>query len=250
MALQEEFESQGNFLFRHRSILPLVIIIVGLFVFSINRYLGITYDLTLPYSTLEYCCLGVCLFGLFIRVYTVGYTPANTSGRNTHDQVADTLNTTGIYSVVRHPLYVGNFFMWLGIALMTEKGWFVVSFILMYWLYYERIMYAEEQFLRRKFGENYLNWAAKTPAVFFSFKNKKKPNYPFSWKKVLKKEKNGLLAIFILLYIFHTIADSIDSQYFQPEMNWLAFATLICGLSYMILKFMKKKTNLLNEAGR
>ena len=42
------------------------------------------------------------------NLYCWAYTK-NTSGRNTHDQVADSLNTSGIYSIVRHPLYVGNF---------------------------------------------------------------------------------------------------------------------------------------------
>ena len=74
----------------------------------------------------------------------------NTSGRNTSEgQVADTINQTGMYSMVRHPLYVGNFIMWLGIALFTASIWFVLLFIAVYWLYYERIMYAEEQFMRR-----------------------------------------------------------------------------------------------------
>jgi len=82
--------------------------------------------------------------GLFIRAYAVGHTPANTSGRNTKEQLADELNTTGIYSMVRHPLYLGNFFMWLGAAVLTKNGWFIVAFILLYWIYYERIMFAEE----------------------------------------------------------------------------------------------------------
>ena len=68
-------------------------------------------------------------FGLGIRVFTVGFTPKNTSGRNTAEQIADVLNTSGIYSMVRHPLYVGNFFMWLGIGLLTQNPYFVLFLI-------------------------------------------------------------------------------------------------------------------------
>lgn len=37
MALQEEFESQGNFLFRYRGNLPLIIVFVGIFVFVFDK---------------------------------------------------------------------------------------------------------------------------------------------------------------------------------------------------------------------
>ncbi|WP_277232666.1 isoprenylcysteine carboxylmethyltransferase family protein [Phocaeicola salanitronis] len=125
--------------------------------------------------------------GTFIRIYTVGHTPVHTSGRNTAGQVADSLNTTGIYSIVRHPLYLGNFLMWFGISLLTCNGGFIIAFILAYWLYYERIMYAEEDFLRRKFGVDYLRWAERTPAFIPNFKLFKPSDLPFSWKKVAKK---------------------------------------------------------------
>ncbi len=114
--------------------------------------------------------LGVSLFGEAIRIYTVGFAPENTSGRNTEaGQIADELNMTGIYSLVRHPLYVGNFFMWLGPVLFLRSVVFAVFFVLVYWLYYERIMFAEEQFLRRKFGETYDKWSEKVSAFIPGF---------------------------------------------------------------------------------
>src|SRR5690606_25761265 len=135
-------------------------------------------------------------------------TPKNTSGRNTHEgQVADTLNTTGIYSIVRHPLYLGNFLMWLGPALLTENLWFIIVFILSYWVYYERIMFAEEQFLARKFGEVYTKWADSVPAFIPKFRPFSKPDFPFSIKKVLKKEKNGLFALFFIFMVFDFIGE-------------------------------------------
>ncbi len=249
MALQEEFESQGNFVFRYRSNLPLLIIIVGLLVFVLNR-LSDNYNAVSNYQLLEFISLGVSLVGLAIRIYTVGHTPANTSGRNTKEgQLADELNQTGIYSTVRHPLYLGNFFMWLGAAILCENAWFVVSFALLYWVYYERIMYAEEQFLRRKFGTAYTDWAAKTPAFIPSLKQFSKPKYPFSLKKVLKKEKNGLLAIFVLLFVFHNIGFSIENQKLSIDYDWIFYATIASGIIYIILKALKK-TSILHEEGR
>jgi protein-S-isoprenylcysteine O-methyltransferase Ste14 len=250
MALQDEFELQGNYLFKFRGILPLIIILVGIIVFSIDRYNGILFNSTTTFYSIEIASLTVCLFGLCIRIYTVGHTPANTSGRNTQKQIADKLNTTGIYSVVRHPLYLGNFFMWLGMSLLTANVWFVISFILLYWIYYERIMYAEELFLKRKFGDEFIQWSSKTPAILVSFKNWKKSSYSFSWKKVLKKEKNGLLAIFVLLFVFHSIYVSFESNSIQAELNWIFYIAAAIAVLYLILKYIKKKTVLLNEDGR
>ena len=64
-------------------------------------------------------CAGLLtLSGLALRAYTVCTTPKGTSGRNTARQVADHLNTKGIYSVVRHPLYLANYLIWAGILLL------------------------------------------------------------------------------------------------------------------------------------
>lgn len=250
MTLLEMFEKQGNWLFRYRSFLPIVILVVGILVYVENKLYPGNYSLEgsayLVYY--ELFCLAVSFFGLFIRIYTVGYTPSNTSGRNTKEQVADCVNTTGMYSFVRHPLYLGNFFMWLGPALLTAHFWFIVSFCFFYWLYYERIMFAEEQFLKRKFGTAYTDWASKHPAFIPKFACFKKPDLCFSWKKVVKKEKNGLLAIFLVFSLFDILGNlvqkSVDFNYY------LLGALALTLLSYLILKYLKSNTNLLNEAGR
>lgn len=252
MALQEELEKQGNWLFRYRSFLPIIILVIGTFLYIRTETHPETFFLEeTPYEIFyERFCLLVCLFGLAIRIYTVGHTPANTSGRNQKEQVADELNTTGIYSLVRHPLYLGNFFMWLGLALMTGNLWFNVAFCLFYWVYYERIMFAEEQFLRRKFGQIYLDWAEKTPAFLPDFNRKKfiQPKVRFSWRKVLKKEKNGLAAVFIIFALFNIIGKLIERK-----TTFDYFILALCGLTglfYLLLKYLKYNTKILNEEGR
>ncbi len=116
MALQEELESQGNWLFRYRSFLPLLILVAGWGMYLRRVLHPEEFPLFVSKYELYYwiVAMAVGLLGLLVRVYTVGYSPKNTSGRNTKvGQVADVLNQTGIYSLVRHPLYLGNFLMWL-----------------------------------------------------------------------------------------------------------------------------------------
>ncbi len=248
MALQEEFESQGNFLFKYRTYLPLVVLVGGFALFMYQKNVGTFNDLGQEYW---YFSLMVGLLGLLVRVYTVGHTPENTSGRNTKGgQLADQLNETGIYSIVRHPLYLGNFLMWLAIAMLTANTTYIVGFVLAYWLYYERIMYAEEAFLRNKFGESYTKWSANVPAFIPKLSGFVAPKYPFSIKKVLKKEKNGVAALFLLFFLFEVAGNyAVNRNFDIPQTFWF-WGFVISGVFYAVLKAIKTYTKLLDEEGR
>jgi len=250
MALQEELKNQGDFLFRYRSFLPLVILLVGMAVFVFSVLGREEMPDTLISTIYPFICLAVSLWGLVVRIITVGQTPKNTSGRNTKTgQLADELNTTGIYSALRHPLYLGNFFMWLGVAMLTGNTWFIIAFILFYAFYYERIMYAEEAFLINKFGQEYLHWADHTPAIIPSFRNFVKAKYPFSIKKVLKKEKNGLWAVFLLFWIFDLVAYMITDGIAVPKLTFWLYGAATTTLIYLLIKILDKR-KLLSEINR
>ncbi|MGW8315974.1 MAG: methyltransferase family protein [Bacteroidales bacterium] len=247
MALIEEWTKRGQWLFRYRGSAPLLLLIPGLGIYLYDQVHPV-YSFPrsgLSIQTYELICLAVSLFGLLIRVYTVGHSAKNTSGRNTRQQQADSLNTTGIYSLVRHPLYLGNFFMWLGAALLTENPWFILVFCLIYWIYYERIMFAEEQFLRQKFGDAYLKWSETVPAFLPNFRGFVPPETPMSWKKVLKKEKNGLAATFLVFFIFDVSGSLIRNV--QEYNRWLAAGTVVTALLYVVLTIIKRRTGWLRE---
>ena len=178
--------------------------------------------------------------GFLIRVNTVGYSSQNTSGRNTKEQVADALNTRGLYSIVRHPLYLGNFFMWFGIAMFTSAIWFMVCFCLLFWIYYERIMFAEEEYLRKKFGEPYLKWAENTPLFIPQFTKWKRPQGSFDYSKVLKNEKSGFLALFSAFFLLEFSFSVFRNHSLNlKEMFWL-YAFLFALILYMIIKIKEK----------
>lgn len=241
MPLKEEFRTQGDFLFKNRSFLPVLIIIPGLIVFV--RNLG-DFDLSISMQW-ELICLAICVLGLLIRMIAIGFSADNTSGRNTSEgQIADHINTTGPYSVVRHPLYLGNYFMWLGIACLTRNFWFVAAFTFVYWLYYERIMYAEEEFLRDKYGDRYATWAAGVPAFIPALGQWKKSHLSFSWVKIIRQEKAGILNLFLVIFIFKLLeAYFRDGNLMMVSRFWL-YALLGSFIWYVIIKLAQKSGKL------
>jgi len=250
MALMEQFRKQGDFLFRYRSFFPIPFFLAGLALHAYQQYNIIT-DIPEYYYAI---CFAVGLVGLYVRVLIIGYVPKGTSGRNTKEQIANTLNTDGMYSIVRHPLYVGNFLMWLGIAMITANVWFIVIFALAYWLYYERIMYAEEAFLREKFGQTYLDWAEKTPAFIPCYKKWQSPNSYFSAKNALRREYTGLFNMVVVFFIFHFIQSAVKSNFdftYQgiPEKVWYGIL-ILAVIFYFTVRFLHKKTKLLEVQGR
>jgi protein-S-isoprenylcysteine O-methyltransferase Ste14 len=246
MPLREEFEKTGNILFRGRSYFPLFAIVI---IFASMAYYKRPGNSEKIDIIVEIVCMAISYLGEGIRVYISGYVPKKTSGRNTHSQVAEEINKTGMYSIVRHPLYLGNFLIILGISMVTYLWWFVLISVLIFWLYYERIAFAEEEFLRRKFGDEYLEWANKTPAVVPRFRNWKSPEIGFSLKTALKKEYSGIFGIIAVFTLFEIIGDVFFEKKFVFDWMWiiLFFTGLI---AYLILMYIKKRTNFFNVEGR
>ena len=246
MGLREEFEATGNWLFRRRGYLPLLLFPVLLVAARGSTYPGGDHRLDLAW---EGVCLLLALIGLALRIGTVGFVPRDTSGRTTGGQQAGSLNTSGFYSVVRHPLYLGNYLMWLGVALFPRSWWAPVIVSLVFWLYYERIMFAEEEFLRRKFGPLYTSWAAITPAFLPRLTLWRRPEVPFSLLTVLRREPSSLLALVASLTVLEGASDYAYTGRLIVDPVWgtaLAVTLVFC----LAVRAVKHGTRLLHVEGR
>ena len=240
MALQQQMVAEGNVLFRYRGVLPLLIVIPAVLL----RLFSLPDSWMLPQLYLITVAAYVIAFaGLVLRFIVVGFAPLRTSGRNTAEQIADSLSSTGMYSIVRHPLYVGNFLMWLGAAILTYNSWFIGLFILVYWLYYERIMLAEEDYLRVKFGEAYETWAGSRPAFIPAFSKWVPYQQSFRFYKALYQEKTGFLWLNLIFWAFTAIPfDQMENSIslHNPWALLLGFSIIL----YLLLKLTKRKTPL------
>ena len=210
------------------------------------KYLGGDHELNEAWQML---CLAVSFTGLAVRIITVGRAPLGTSGRNTREQVAITLTTAGIYSVVRHPLYLGNYLIFIGMALWPHVWWLAVLTSCLFALYYERIMLAEEAFLRERFGDAFETWARATPAFIPKPRGWKPSPVSFCWRTVAQREYNAFLLIIGVFFLFDLIGDSFAERKFHLSYGWFFF--FLAGfVIFATLRTLKKRTRLLHVEGR
>jgi protein-S-isoprenylcysteine O-methyltransferase Ste14 len=245
MTLRDDLVAQGNWLFRNRSWIPLVALAALL--------------ATLPLApepqqgpgrlVWEGFCIALSLSGLLVRAAAIGCKPRGTSGRNRKVQNAQLLNTSGLYSVVRHPLYLGNALMWAGIAVFP-RVWVSAVFVgAFFWMFYERVMLAEEDFLRLKFGADYERWAERTPAFVPALARWKRAELPFSLRAVLKAEYPGFLALAIVFTALRAGLDLAHEHRLVLRPFWVGF--LAAGvLAYVVLRTLRKHTAVLQIQGR
>lgn len=258
MTLLQSFQHSGNFLFKYRGQIPLGIFIIALPVLFLTNhslyqqlYFG---DLgTCFKNTVLIVSLLISFAGFAIRAYTIGTTPRGTSGRNTKKQVAEYLNTKGIYSIVRHPLYLGNYLMWAGLLVFTMNPLLFLVVSLLFWLYYERIMFAEEAYLENKFGTQFTNWAQNVPAFIPAFGKFQKGEIPFSFKAVLRREYTGLFALTLMFtsidYIISATAYYLYADTSLCQFNFIRpslFCLIVVFAITIILRSLKHYTTCLN----
>lgn len=241
MKLLDQFVRDGDRLFRWRSYVPLLLVPVLLF--------GLMTTIP-PFASRpaerawETIAVMVALAGLGLRVWAVGSAPSGTSERSTVTPRASELRTTGAYSVVRHPLYMANGLMALGLSLFPGVWYLPIILLLATLLYYERIAAREEAFLAERFGDGFAAWAGRVPAVVPSMAAYAPATTSFSWRKVLRHEFHGLLVIAAGAFVLDLVQESWRARAWRADAEWLWFfaASAAC---FVVFGAIKRGTRLL-----
>lgn len=252
MRLTDQITAEGRRLFRLRSLMPLVLLPALYFALLQMAHFGQRWGRQVENLWLVLC---ICIsgLGLLVRCLTVGFVPGGTSGRGQDTPTASTLNTLGMYSIVRSPLYLANGVMWFGVALATTSAWFVIVSVLVYWLYIERVIAAEEAFLDAHFGDAFRSWAQSTPCFLPRPSQWRAPAMRFSLRTVLRREHSGLMGVGVVFTLIEFICNALlqgepPARWVITDRAWVIFlaATLFSGL---LLKVLKKR-HWLDAAGR
>jgi len=115
---------------------------------------------------------------------------------------ADYVLDEGLYSVMRHPLYLGNFFIGFGFTLFSGfyPFYLLPFYSLIFSMYYYLIIKEEENFLENKFGDTFVRYRKNTPAFLPNFKRWKRGR--FLGKFALRMERSTYLTVFFIYLSF------------------------------------------------
>lgn len=251
--LKDDMVRQGNWLFRWRSYLPLMLLPVAILVFQNSGWMTQLFGEAVE-EGYDYLCLVIAFSGLAIRIATVGFVPAGTSGRNTTAQNAKALNTTGLYSQMRHPLYFANFLVFIAFVLLFKSLVFTLFAAVAYFIYYERIMLAEESFLESLYGQKFRDWAKATPAFLPRLSGWVAPSLPFSWRAAAGREFHTVFLIASVFFLSEllegTLVDGLSVGNWMREEPFWSWLLLSGAAVYLVVRLVKKRTKWLVVAGR
>jgi protein-S-isoprenylcysteine O-methyltransferase Ste14 len=233
--LVEQMGQTGDILFRWRSWLPLLLLPLFVASFSGGHPTG---SPSFEFWW-EVACFAVSMVGLVLRVITVGTAPRGTSGRNTREQKAAVLNTTGPYSVVRHPLYLANYLIALGLSLFTRTWFLPIIVSLATVLYYERIAAREEAFLESRFGEAFREWAARVPAAIPRPSLWRPAALPFSWQRALGREFYAISEVAVAFFVLDVLEDWTVHRHLELDPVWTTVA--VAGSVFFVVMRVRKK---------
>jgi len=102
------------------------------------------------------------------------------------------LASTGAYSLVRHPLYLGNFLILVGFAI-ASGNWIVIAVVAFFFLfYYPAAIRYEDYKLEGIFGDEWRAWSKNIPGMFPT-RLKWQSNQDASWDLRQSMIRNGEL---------------------------------------------------------
>jgi protein-S-isoprenylcysteine O-methyltransferase Ste14 len=182
--------------------------------------------------------------GLAARWHIAGTTPRDICGRSTRWHLASELNTQGLYSMTRHPLYLANSLVLLGFTLRCGAAWLpaVVAGTAIVW--YRPIVREEEAFLERRFGEAWREYATRVPVIPPRIRGYARSPLRFSWRAALGGEFYGLCGALVSLAVLELVAGGAT-----PRFASLALLAG-CGAAFFTLRILKRRTTLLEPEGR
>lgn len=179
-----------------------------------------------------------CVIGAMVRFVTIGMVPAGTSSQSRR-MAARQLNTTGPYAVVRHPLYLGNLLITVGLLCVAHEPW-AWGLGLGYWaLSHGLIILAEERLLRETFGARFEAWAREVPALVPRLSRLREVRGPFAWKRAIQREINPLVGWGLGVTLLLVWERFVRSQLSPPEWWWyvrIAGALLVLLIANKVWK--------------
>lgn len=148
--------SAGNVLYHARKLLLPAIAIALVIAIRPSLFLG-SHALDRMMAMLG---IVIILAGEALRLATIGLAYIHRGGKNRQVYAAK-LVVKGLYAHTRNPMYVGNFLITMGLSLLYGSPLLSLLIFLSFGFVYLAVVFAEEDFLRKKFGQEFENYTKR-----------------------------------------------------------------------------------------
>jgi protein-S-isoprenylcysteine O-methyltransferase Ste14 len=145
--------------------------------------------------------LPLVFFAFTLGIYLGGKSLSAVFGRTLVRRIGEPrLITTGVYSWVRHPMYLGGLLFLLGFFFATLS---LLSLGVLFglFLFYDKMATYEERDLCRILGEQYLNYQIQVPKWLPRKKERRGGNQLATSAKAFRKRINSLNARLLMLFL-------------------------------------------------
>jgi protein-S-isoprenylcysteine O-methyltransferase Ste14 len=191
--------------------------------------------------------IALVLAGQALRAVVIGFAYIRRGGKD-RQVYADDLVTEGVFAHSRNPLYLGNFLAVVGFCLIHGSPVCYLVAIPFFAFAYWTIVLAEEDFLRRRFGQRYEEYSRQVPRFIPSPTGlwTRLSGMAFDWKRLLRKEygstvSGGSLVVALLLWDRYRLTGSPGSR---GELIAAGAAWLVLVVFYLVVRWAKKSGRL------
>ena len=233
----------GNRLFLHRnSIFPVVFLAIVFLDRPRYPFGDASWD-----RILDLVGILLALSGQVIRALAIGLAYIDRGGKD-GKVYATKLVQDGIFAHSRNPLYLGNILVFLGlfVVLNSRLGYLLgVPAVLVAYL---SITLAEENFLRGKFGAEYVEYCKRVNRFLPSLRGLRTTlsSMRFDWLRVIRKEYGStwtwMTAVVILLAWERLAVEGWTAL--RPDLPIFALIWGVIMASYLVVRFLKKTDRL------
>ena len=154
------------------------------------------------------------------------------------------LVTSGPYTIVRNPMYLGTFLIGSGFVLVAWPWWVWPLFAGFFYIRFKKQILSEEAILEKAFGAEYRNYCQKTPRIFPSSIKMLKVDWKknFNWNEVLStKERHGLIAWPIMAFVLDCLQEKVIFGGVDLRLTVIVFISAYIVFVLETLIFFKKE---------
>jgi protein-S-isoprenylcysteine O-methyltransferase Ste14 len=193
----------------------------------------------------------IALTGEVLRLATIGFAYIHRGGKN-RQVYASKLVVKGLYAHTRNPMYVGNFLITMGLTLLYGSPLLTLLIFLSFGFVYLAVISAEEDFLKKKFGQEFENYTKTVNRFWPNLRGLGQTLREFdhyNWRKALDKETGTIVEALLIgvalvawkSYSLYGFADSLS------VFAILAVMLLLTVALYSVVRYLRKEGRLVSD---